>query len=326
MAKAHPHVSPLRELRHSLSAMDLFDLAVGKDGRNRVLLSPFGAKTSRHTPSNAKFVFGASVWVRGLIKPPPGFAIEYIDWSQQEFGIAAALSGDQAMQAAYRSGDPYVALAKLAGAIPEDIPNHAAKSSNEYGPVRDLFKTTVLGLQYGMGWESLASRIGQPGVKARALIQAHKDAFARFWKWSDAAVDHAMLHNSIATVFGWIQHIDEHPKPRSLRNFPMQANGAEMLRLACCLAIERGIEVCAPIHDAILVLAPIDRIDADIATTREAMREASRIVLAGFELDTDEPKPIKYPDRYMDTKRGKTMWDIVMKHIARVENENAAVA
>src|SRR5262245_46554619 len=35
--------------------------------------------------------------------------IAYVDWSQQEFGIAAALSGDAAMQAAYQSGDPYLA-------------------------------------------------------------------------------------------------------------------------------------------------------------------------------------------------------------------------
>jgi hypothetical protein len=40
-------------------------------------------------------------------------------------------------------------------------------------------------------------------------------------------------------------------------NFPMQANGAEMLRLACCLAIERGLAVCAPVHDAILIEAPL---------------------------------------------------------------------
>ena len=36
----------------------------------------------------------------------------------------------------------------------------------------------------------------------------------------------------------------------------MQANGAEMLRLACCFATERGVRVCAPVHDAILIEAP----------------------------------------------------------------------
>ena len=64
----------------------------------------------------------------------------------------------------------------------------------------------------------------------------------------------------------------------------MQANGAEMLRLACCLATERGIEVCAPVHDAVLICAPLERLDADVARMQDAMREASRIVLDGFEL------------------------------------------
>jgi DNA polymerase-1 len=36
----------------------------------------------------------------------------------------------------------------------------------------------------------------------------------------------------------------------------MQANGAEMLRMACCLGTEQGIEICAPVHDAVLICAP----------------------------------------------------------------------
>ena len=56
----------------------------------------------------------------------------------------------------------------------------------------------------------------------------------------------------------------------------MQANGAEMLRLACCLATERGIEVCAPVHDAILICAPLDRIEADVVAAQAAMGEAAQ--------------------------------------------------
>src|SRR4029078_4664047 len=84
----------------------------------RTLLSAFRARTSRNQPSNTKFIFGPSVWLRGLIKPPPGYGIAYIDWQQQEFGIAAALSRDPRMMEAYRSGDPYLAFAKQAGAAP----------------------------------------------------------------------------------------------------------------------------------------------------------------------------------------------------------------
>jgi DNA polymerase I len=89
----------------------------------------------------------------------------------------------------------------------------------------------------------------------------------------------------------------------------MQANGAEMLRIACCLATERGIEVCAPVHDAVLICAPFDRLEADVAAMRAAMAEASRFVLGGFELATDV-KVVRWPDRYMDP-RGCHMWDRV---------------
>jgi hypothetical protein len=95
----------------------------------------------------------------------------------------------------------------------------------------------------------------------------------------------------------------------------MQANGAEMLRLACCLATEREIEVCAPVHDAVLICAPLDRLDSDINKMRAIMAEASRIVLGGFELRTDV-NVVRYPERYMDP-RGVVMWDRVVDLIAK---------
>ena len=120
MARGYAAVSPLHELRHALSEMRLNDLAVGHDGRNRTILSAFRAKTGRNQPSNTKFIFGPSVWLRGLIKPPPGYAIAYCDWSNQEFGIFAKLSGDQKMIAAYLSGDPYIAFGIQCGKLPSD--------------------------------------------------------------------------------------------------------------------------------------------------------------------------------------------------------------
>src|SRR5262249_53874470 len=137
------------------------------------------------------------------------------------------------------------------------------------------------------------------------------------WRWSDAAVDQAMLHGELWTRFGWHIHVVDSPNPRSLRNFPMQANGAEMLRIACCLGTERGIEICAPVHDAVLICAPLDRLDEDVARMQAAMAEASRAVLAGFELGTDV-REIRYPKRYTD-KRGREMWDRVFGLIERAD-------
>jgi len=90
----------------------------------------------------------------------------------------------------------------------------------------------------------------------------------------------------------------------------MQANGAEMLRLACCLGTENGIRICAPVHDAVLITAPISELDADIVTMRHYMEQASAIVLAGFKLAT-EAKTVLYPERYTD-RRGEKMFAKVM--------------
>jgi len=157
--------------------------------------------------------------------------------------------------------------------------------------------------------QSLALKIAQPSIVARYLLRAHRETYRQFWAWSDAVVDQAMLLGVIYTVFGWPIRVNEQCNARSLRNFPMQANGAEMLRIACCLATEQGIEVCAPIHDAVLICAPLERLDDDITAMRKAMAEASMSVLSGFELATDV-KVVRWPNRYADP-RGDEMWNRV---------------
>jgi DNA polymerase I len=119
-----------------------------------------------------------------------------------------------------------------------------------------------------------------------------------------------MLTSSLYTAFGWRVHISSVANARSLRNFPMQANGAEMLRLACCLGTERRVEIVAPVHDAVMICAPLDRLDSDIQVMRAAMAEASRMVLSEFELASDV-QVTRYPDRYGD-ERGDVMWKRVM--------------
>jgi hypothetical protein len=310
MGRGYPIISPLRELKHALSEMRLNALQVGEDGRNRTLLSAFGTKTGRNAPSNTKFIFGPSVWLRGLIKPEPGRAIAYIDWASQEVGIAAAVSGDLVMQSDYRTGDPYLAFGKNAGLLPPD----ATKTS--HGPERDALKACVLGLQYGMGEETLAERIGKPRIVARELIRAHQQRYRKFWDMADNAISIIMDHRPIHTVGGWPLQVCSDPNPNSVMNFPMQANGAEMLRLACSMATERGIEVCAPVHDAVLIGSSIEHIERDVAAMQAIMEEASRAVLAGFNIPT-EAKIVRYPDRYMD-KRGTVMWERVMRLLAEV--------
>lgn len=313
MAQVHSCLQPLRELRQTLSKMRLSDLPVGSDGRNRTILSPFRARTSRNQPSNTKFIFGPAKWIRGFIKPGPGMAIAYLDYEQQEWGIAAALSGDLAMQEAYRSGDPYLTFAMQAGAVPEN----ATKKSHKLE--RERFKQCALAVTYGMGVKSLALKLNQPLPYAEELLALHKRVYATFWKWNTAVVALAMGSRKISTVFGWNMVVSKRNSIPALSNFPMQANGAEMLRLAIIHAQDLGVKVLAPVHDALLIEAPIDLINHAIEKTSEAMRRASREVLNGFELRNDVDV-VCYPHRYED-ERGKAMWDEIMHHLGRLEDE-----
>ena len=310
MAAAYPEqVGPIWELRKTLNKLRVERLAVGSDGRNRTPLRPFASRTGRNQPSTSRFIFGSSAWIRGLIRPELGMALAYLDYEQQEFGIAAALSGDEAMGEAYRSGDPYLAFARQAGAVPRD----ATKETHHIQ--REQFKLCSLGIQYGMGVRTLANLLKGTEGQARELIASHKAVYRRYWEWSRVTAREARTTGVMRSVFGWRLNVRAETKSGTIKNFPLQANGAEMLRLACCLSVGRGIRVCAPIHDAVLIEGYSGRIEEVVADCQGSMAEAARIVLGGFQLRT-EVKVIRHPARYID-KRGGRFWDWMMQSMGR---------
>jgi hypothetical protein len=133
--------------------------------------------------------------------------------------------------------------------------------------------------------------------------------FRTFWAWSDAVEIRAMYHGTLSTVFGWHVRTTATTTGRSARNYPMQSNAAEMMRLACIFATEHGLSVCGVVHDALLVEASLDTIDAVVKETQRWMREASLLVLPGFPLRS-EPKVVRYPNHYSDP-RGAYVWQVV---------------
>ena len=312
-AGAYPHLEPLRQCRKTLAQLRLQNLAVGSDGRNRCLLSPFGTRTGRNTPSNSKFIFGAAAWLRSLIRPSEGRGLAYIDWSAQEIAIAAALSGDQLLMEGYRSGDPYLAFGQQAGVLPGNATKQSHKAE------RDRLKAVVLGTNYGMGPEALAAQIGLPVIEARQLLALHRATYRTFWRWAEENVARADLNGVIRTVYGWPMHIGAEWNPRAALNFPMQANGADIMRLAAMLATEAGIVVCAPVHDAFLIEADLDALDDAITHMRAIMAEASRKVLNGFEIRTDA-EIVRPPERYSD-ERGVQLWQTVRGLLGSQQHE-----
>lgn len=314
-ALAHPQLAALHQLRQTTAQMRLTGLTIGSDNRNRCMLSPFAASSGRNLPSNSKFIFGPATWMRGLIQPEPGHALAYLDWSAQEIAIAAARSGDEEMITSYASGDPHIHFGNLAGLVPAD----ATKDTHPH--LRAVCKTTNLGVLYGMTEYGLALRLGMRTADARELLRLHRATYRRFWRWVEDRVDRAMLDSVIFSEFGWPLHVTASTKPRTLLNFPMQANGTEMMRLAAIAATESGLEVGCPVHDGFVLCAPAERIEDDVARMREAMRRAGLAITRGLEVRT-EVNIVGYPDRYMD-ERGVEMWNRVMSLKAELDRTAA---
>ena len=108
-----PGVERLHALRDSLGFIVKARLPIGRDGRNRPSLFPFGTATGRN--AHAKSPYNAHAGMRGFIVFPRDQIGAYLDWRTQEVGVAAALSGDTALMDDYRGGDVYHALALVLG-------------------------------------------------------------------------------------------------------------------------------------------------------------------------------------------------------------------
>ena len=315
MSGKYPHIEPLRELRYSLSKLRLNDLAAGADGRNRTPLWAYGTKTARNAPGASKYVFGPAKWLRFLITPPIGRALAHRDCCQQEVRIAAVLSNDSALLQACESGDVYLGIAEQLGFLPESL------NETERKAVRTLFKTVVLGIQYGLGFRSLAVRAGISLYEAAEILARLRARFRRFEDYAQNVRDHAGLHLEIRTPFDWRMQCPSGTNPRTIRNFPIQSTGSEILHVACILAERRGIEIVAPVHDAIMAEGPAGEIEELSRALAQLWGDAAAVVLQGYRLPTD-CQIIRPGEHYFDD-RGAAIWNTVTRLVAKLERETA---
>jgi hypothetical protein len=316
LAQRDDYFEPMRELNKTLAHMKQANLIVGSDNRNRTWQQPFKSKTGRNQPSNSKHIMGFPKPYRCLIQPPSGYALGVIDFASQEFGIAAALSGDAAMQADYQKEDPYLAFGQAAYGI--------AKFPSDGGAMRKKCKESVLGGMYGLGADALAYKNGIRVAEARELQAMVPRLYPVFDAWLKRVHNKACMGKTIYAGLGWpieIKGIDD--RRGTYLNFPMQANGAEIMRLATIDIIDKGLELCAIIHDAFMILSPANHIDPDMGVLSGCMRRASCVVLKGFELRID-PKVIAHPHRYEADERSRQQWDDLINRAIQREQQDGS--
>jgi hypothetical protein len=118
------------------------------------------------------------------------------------------------------------------------------------------------------------------------------------------------------SVFGWPMYLSTSPNERTLYNFPMQSNGAEMLRIAAVRMCEANIVPGMLIHDGLLIEATDEQ---QVEQAKEIMRGAGRDVCGGFAIGVDVDQRLENGARFRDKRPvAQKMWRTMMEALQEV--------
>ena len=155
------------------------------------------------------------------------------DYSQIELRIIAHLSGDQAMQEAFRQG----------------LDIHTDTAARVYGVAIDEFtaemrrnaKAVNLGIIYGMSAFGLAERLGISRSDASQIIKNYFKEYVGIQEYIDRQVDFAKQNGYVETMLGRRRYLRDINSGNSVvRNFaernainaPIQGSSADMIKIA----------------------------------------------------------------------------------------------
>lgn len=255
---------------------------MGSDGAIHPSINQLPARTSRMSISDPSLqnLPRTDVVVRGAFIPRPGNVYISCDFSQVEMRLAAALSNDAGLIAAFHEADNggrdfYSAIAGdlFGGTIDKEDPRRQAVKSMSYASL------------YGAG---LTKQAATAGVTV-AQLKPIRDAFdARFPGLNDLAraIQAEAVSNmasdpegrpAVRTSTGRRLPGDG-PKAYALLNYKLQGEAAEQLKRAVSSVAAAGLGDLArlPVHDEILFEAPAESADEIKHTIIEAMTDRER--------------------------------------------------
>jgi DNA polymerase I len=163
----------------------------------------------------------------------PGHALFAADYSQIELRVAAHLSEDPQMLAAFAAGhDIHTATAArvFKVSIEQVDPNQ-----------RRLAKVANFGSIYGQGEYGLSQQLSIPGDEARAFLREYWTTYERLKEWLDALRAEARETGVVISATGRRRAIPDLRSPnytlrmaaeRMAINFPIQSLAADIIKIA----------------------------------------------------------------------------------------------
>jgi DNA polymerase I-like protein with 3'-5' exonuclease and polymerase domains len=307
-------IKKFNEIRTFQNMTKLTSYEPGYDGRVRTSINMFGTVTGRASPSSAKYPFSAAKWARNFIKPSFGNYLVYIDYTSQEPGVMGYLSRDENLINAYQSGDIYIHTAKLFNMVPDN----ATKQSHP--EERGIFKVLYLANSYGQGPRAVAESLKCSVSHAKFLQNKYREIYNKYFTWVDGFIEAGLSKKYLTTIYGWQRHIKNLWQVkdgkridirRSLMNWPIQSHGAEILRKALIDLTDENFEVCALVHDAVLLQIPIPEFKQRLEEAKQIMINASIDVVGGpIRVDHEVIK-----SNYAQEGKDQKLFDEIIKEI-----------
>jgi hypothetical protein len=303
-ATRHDDLDALRQARRTMSMIHPSRIRVGADGRCRTPVRPFAATTGRNQPK-AQTPLAFPSWMRATLVGP----LVVLDYAQQEFALAAVLSGDPAMLQAYRSGDAYLALAIQCGALESG----SVRGSSHVEAVREQYKTASVAIMYGVSVWGLSNILGVTEHKAYAIMLAHRRTYPRFWQWVDEVGTTGEFGGVMTTSRGWRVDTSKMGE-RSIRNWPVQSCAGDILRLATVIARRRGIRIVALVHDSLIVEPGRGQTLMEVADLTKGIMISAGEAVAGITLRVDV-KELERGERFFKNDKARAWWGDVWRRL-----------
>jgi len=161
------------------------------------------------------------------------FVLMSADYSQIELRIVAAISGDENMCNAFKTGkDIHTATAAKVFNVEESAVTKE---------MRYKAKSVNFGIIYGQGAFGLADNLGIARAEAKEIIDNYKKQFPNIQKYMDDTIHFAQENGYVETLMGrkrWLRDINSANftvrgfAERNAINSPIQGSAADMIKLA----------------------------------------------------------------------------------------------
>lgn len=227
-----------------------------------------GAKTGRDTTKGASINGLPKVLWNYTFAPPTGFSYVLFDFESNEPAIIAAMSGAKDIQRIYQQGDLYDAL---------------NQKITEGRLERGQFKLLFIKHIYGQSAFAIAKGMELNKETAFGWIAKLKPVTKILRKFLDDQLVQAKKTGEIKSK-DWRMTLNAACTDFSLRNWPIQACGADIMRRACLALEAAGLPVLLTNHDAFLVKIETKNIDQQCTLATKILGDASAEVLDGFRL------------------------------------------